>query len=119
MDCRQNNKKLMLRQCPLGIAQQLVYYAIAVSTTVGNSHKDNVRSSAVEKQLMQKESNFQAQLHLPTLDLFWANLLTTNSPTHTYLYNTARAAKKTLAKMNSLLSTTKWTIIVLFRPAGI
>ena len=29
---------------------------------------------AVEKQLRQKKSNFQAQLHLPALDLFWANL---------------------------------------------
>ena len=39
-----------------------------------NSHKDNVRSSAVGKQLKQKKSNSLAQLHLPTLDLFWANL---------------------------------------------
>ena len=38
------------------------------------SHKDNFRSSAVEKQLKQKKSNFQAQLHLPILDLFCANL---------------------------------------------
>ena len=38
-----------------------------------NSHNDNVRSSAVGKQLKQK-SNFLsiAQHHLPTLDLFWA-----------------------------------------------
>ena len=72
MDRRQNNK--MLRQCPLGIAQQLVYYAIAVSTAVRNSHKDNVRSSAVEKQLKQKKSDFQDQLHLHTVDLLRANL---------------------------------------------
>ena len=37
------------------------------------SHKDNVRSSAVGKQMKQKKSNSQAQLHLPALDLFWAN----------------------------------------------
>ena len=38
-----------------------------------NSHKDNVRSSAVGKQLKQKKSNPLAQLHLPALGLFWAN----------------------------------------------
>ena len=64
----------MLKQCLLTIVQHLVYYAIAVSTAVRNSHKDNVHSSVAEKQLMQKKSNVQAQLHLPTLDLFWANL---------------------------------------------
>ena len=34
VDRRQNNR--MLRQRPLGIAQQLVYYAIAVPTAVRN-----------------------------------------------------------------------------------
>ena len=38
------------------------------------SHKDNARFSAVGKQLKQKKSNSQARLHLPALDLFWANL---------------------------------------------
>ena len=38
-----------------------------------NSHKDNVRSSAVGKQLKQKKSKSPAQLHLPALDLFWAS----------------------------------------------
>ena len=37
-----------------------------------DSHIDKVRSSAVGKQLKQKKSNLQGQLHLPTLDLFWA-----------------------------------------------
>ena len=37
------------------------------------SHKDNVCSSAVGKQLKQKKSNSQAQLHLPALDLFWVS----------------------------------------------
>ena len=32
VECRQNIK--MLRQCPLATAQQLVYYAVAVSTAV-------------------------------------------------------------------------------------
>jgi len=40
------------------------------------SHKDNVRSSAVGKQLKRKKSNSLslslAQHHLPALDLFWA-----------------------------------------------
>ena len=74
MDRRQNNK--MLGQCPLGIAQQLPYHAVAVPTAMQNkqSHKDNVRNSAAGKQLKRKKSNSQAQHHLPTLDLFWANL---------------------------------------------
>ena len=40
-----------------------------------NSHKDNVRSSAVGKQLKQKTSYSLslAQHHLPALDLFWAS----------------------------------------------
>ena len=40
-----------------------------------NSHKDNVRSSAVGKQLKRKKSNSLslAQHHLPPLDLFWAS----------------------------------------------
>ena len=41
----------VLRRCPLVIAQRLVHCAIAVSTAVlGQSHKDNVRCTAVEKQ---------------------------------------------------------------------
>ena len=38
-----------------------------------NSHKDNVRRSAVRKQLKQKKSNSPAGHHLPPLDLFWAS----------------------------------------------
>ena len=39
----------VLKWCPLAIALQLVYYAIAVSTAVlGQSHKDSVRCTAVE-----------------------------------------------------------------------
>ena len=41
----------VLRQCPLAIAQRLVHRATAVSTAVlGQSHKDNVRCTAVEEQ---------------------------------------------------------------------
>ena len=44
------------RRCPLAIAQRLVHRAIAVSTAVlGQSHKDNVRCTAVEKQPEAKE----------------------------------------------------------------
>ena len=46
-----------LRQCPSGIAQRPPHHAIAVPTALQNSHKDNVRSSAVGKQLKQKKSN--------------------------------------------------------------
>ena len=42
----------VLRRCPLAIAQRLVHCAIAVSTAVlGQSHKDNVRCTAVDEQL--------------------------------------------------------------------
>ena len=44
----------VLRRCPLAIAQRLVHCAIAVSTAViGQSHKDNVRCTAVDQQLGQ------------------------------------------------------------------
>ena len=62
VDRRQNNR--MLRQCPAGIAQQVPYHAIVVPIAMQNSHKDNVRSSAVGKQLKRKKSNSEAQLHL-------------------------------------------------------
>ena len=71
MEGRQNNK--MLRQCPSSIVQRPPHHATAVPAAMQNSHKDNVRSSAVGKQLKQKKSNSQAELHLPALDLFWAN----------------------------------------------
>ena len=42
----------VLRRCPLAIAQRLVHCAIAVSTAVlGQSHKDNVRCTAVDEKL--------------------------------------------------------------------
>ena len=41
------------------------------------SHKDNVRSFAVVKQLKQEKSNSVAQHHLPALDLFWASFFLT------------------------------------------
>ena len=47
VDCRENNR--MLKQCPSGIAQRPPHHAIAVPTAMQNSHKDNVRSSAVGK----------------------------------------------------------------------
>ena len=46
----------VLRRCPLSIVQQLVRYAIAVSTAVlGQSRKDNVRCTALEEQSEAKE----------------------------------------------------------------
>ena len=66
----------VLRQCPFAIAQWLVRWAIAVlSAVLGQSHKDNVCCTAVEEQLEGKEVQLsQPMLHLPTHDLFWANL---------------------------------------------
>ena len=44
----------VLRRCPLAIAQRLAHCAIAVLTAVlGQSHKDNVRCTAVDEQLGQ------------------------------------------------------------------
>ena len=46
----------VLRRCPLAIAQRLVHCAVAVSTAVlGQSHKDNVRCTAVDEQPEAKE----------------------------------------------------------------
>ena len=46
----------VLRRCPLAIAQRLAHCAVAVSTAVqGQSYKDNVRCTAVEKQPEAKE----------------------------------------------------------------
>ena len=69
----------VLRRCPLAIAQRLVHCATAVSTAMlGRSHKDNVRCTAIDEQLEQFEAKevqlSKARFHLPTLDLFWANL---------------------------------------------
>ena len=48
----------VLRRCPLAITQRLVLWAIAVSTAVrlGQTHKDNVRCTAVDEQLGQLEA---------------------------------------------------------------
>ena len=40
----------VLRRCPLAIAQRLVHCAVAISTAVLGSPKDNVRCTAVEEQ---------------------------------------------------------------------
>ena len=45
----------VLRRCPLAIAQRLVQCAVAVSTAVLGSHKDNVRCTAVQEQPEAKE----------------------------------------------------------------
>ena len=65
----------MLRQCPSGIAQRPPHHTITVPTAMQNRviTLDNVRSSAVGKQLKQKKSNSLAQHHLPALDFLWAS----------------------------------------------
>ena len=56
----------VLRRCPLAIAQRLVHCAIAVSTAVlGQSHKENVRCTAVDEQLGQLEAK-EVQLAQPS-----------------------------------------------------
>ena len=85
----------VLRRCPLAIAQRLVHRAIAVSTAVlGQSHKDNVRCTAVEEQPEAKEVQLsqphstsllmisfglRVQLHLPPLDLAWNPVVMTQT----------------------------------------
>ena len=63
----------VLRRCPLAIAKRLVHCAIVVSTAVlGQSHKDNVRCTAVEEQLPTHDlfwATLKVQLHLPPLDI--------------------------------------------------
>ena len=74
VDRRQNNKNVKAvsaRHC----TATSVLHKCCLNCCAEQSHKDNVRSSAVEKQLTQKKSNSQAQrLHLPNLDLFWAEM---------------------------------------------
>ena len=56
----------VLRRCPLAISQRLVHCAVAVSTAVfGQSHKDNVRCTAVDEQLGQLEAK-EVQLSQPS-----------------------------------------------------
>ena len=52
----------VLRRCPLTIAQRLVHCATAV---FGQSHKDNVRCTAVDEQLEQLEAK-EVQLSQPS-----------------------------------------------------
>ena len=56
----------MLRRCPLAIAQRPVHRTVAVSTAVlWQSHKDNVRCTAVDEQLGQPEAK-EVQLSQPS-----------------------------------------------------
>ena len=56
----------VLKQCPLTIALRLVHCAIAVSTAVlGQSHKDNVRCTALGEQIEQLEAK-EVQLSQPS-----------------------------------------------------
>ena len=56
----------VLRRCPLAIVQRLVHCAVTVSTAVlGQSHKDNVRCTAVDEQLGQLEAK-EVQLAQPS-----------------------------------------------------
>ena len=50
-----------------------LHHTVAVPTAMQN--KDIIRNSAIRKQLKQKRSNSQAQLHLPAVDLFWTTSL--------------------------------------------
>ena len=55
----------VLRRCPLAIAQRLVHCATAFSTAVlGQSHKDNVRCTAVDEQRGQLEAKEVPQQRL-------------------------------------------------------
>ena len=47
----------VLRRCPLAIAQRLVHSAIAVSTAVLGSHKDNVRCTLLRNNPKRKKQS--------------------------------------------------------------
>ena len=71
----------VLRRCPLAIAQRLVHCAIAVwrllCWTESLSLSKTMSVALSDEQLGQleaKDVTCSAQLHLPTHDLFWANL---------------------------------------------
>ena len=67
----------VLMRCPLAIAQRLLPCAVTVSTAVlGQSHEDNVRCTAVDKQLEAKEVQLSQPSSTSLLrhDLFLANL---------------------------------------------
>ena len=74
MDHRQNNSYVKVAgTSPL--RSDLCTPLIAVSTAVRSSHKDNVRSTAVEEQLKQRVVQLsEPRLHLPALDVSWALL---------------------------------------------
>ena len=55
------------------------------------SHEENVRSSAVGKQPKQKKSNFQAQHHLPALDIVLSGLTSRSSTTSLLLISLGSA----------------------------
>ena len=64
-----------LRRCPLPIAQRLVHCAAAVSTAVlGQSQGQCPLHCCWRTTRSERSPTFAAQLHLPTHDLFWANL---------------------------------------------
>ena len=54
----------VLRRCPLAIAQRLVHCA-STAVRLGQSHKDNVRCTAVDEQLGQLEAK-EVQLAQPS-----------------------------------------------------
>ena len=65
----------VLRRCPLAIAQRLVHRAIAVLTAVPGQSQGQCPLHCCWGTTWSKRSpTFAAQLHLPTHDLFWANL---------------------------------------------
>ena len=78
VDHRQNNGSVKAVSCPLTIAQRLVHCAIAVSTAVLGQSQRQCPLHCCWRTTWTTQSKgsptFSAQLHLPTHDLFWANL---------------------------------------------
>ena len=73
MDRRQNNGSVRDGD-PSHCAATCALRDSCFNCRAGQSHKDNVRCTAVEEQPKAKEVQFASQLHLPAHDLFWANL---------------------------------------------
>ena len=87
VDRRQNNgsvKAVSPRHCAGTSAPR----SCCFNCRVGQSHKDNVRCTAVEEQPEAKSPTFAAQLHLPAHDLFMANLgVQLHLPAHDLAWN--------------------------------
>ena len=111
---QQNVKAVSVRHCAATTAPRSCY----PSCYAEQGHKDNVRSSAVGKQLKQKKSNSQAQHHLPGLDLFWDNFFVRVQLTSLLLISPGLCMIIRLHQSSSLYIVLLSLSVVAFRPSA-